>query len=548
MIKSLYIKNYILIDELKLDFSPGFNVFTGETGAGKSIILNAVDTALGAKATVELIKSGASVAYTELTVNSDNAADLFKREGMPVKREFTVSREIGMNSSRCRIDGMLVTLDFIKELRQRLLDIHTQHQTYSYIQPKCHIDLLDRFADEEHQNLLVKFKENFSQYIKTKSELQKSEELYTSTKEKIDFLNFQINELENAALSDPNEDKKLEEELNFLANARNIKETAYGAYWALSGEEANVLNILGSVNSDISKISEYDKNLETINESLVQAFELLKDSSSELRSYSEKLELDEEKLATVNARIEILEKIKRKYGPTLEDAMINLESYISEFNSIENSENECIRLKTLLREFENILNASALKLSNSRKELSLKLSHFVCGELEKLELPRAKFEIQIAPAPINPDGIDNVEFMISANAGEPAKPLIKTASGGEISRVMLALKTVFAKADKIPTVIFDEIDTGISGKASNAVAQALYELSGQRQLIVITHQPIIASKADCHFCVSKVQTDKTTISVQKLEGIQRQKAVAELASGNTDEQSLNFAQQLLNFS
>jgi len=548
MIKSLHVKNYILIDELKLDFSSGFNVFTGETGAGKSIILNAIDVALGAKATSELIKGGSTAAYTELTIECSNLKDLFAKENLDVGQEFVLSREITPNSSRCRIDGILVNLDFVRELRARLLDIHTQHQTYSYIQPKCHIDLLDRFANPTHQALLAQYRSTYLHYVSIKAELEKAKTLYASTKDKIDFLKFQINELESAELLDPKEDEKLEEELNFLSNAQKIKEQTFGAYWALSGDGANVLTVLGSVCSDISKLTGFDKNLEAAYENFIQATELLKDASSELRSYSENLEFDEARLCEVSERIEVLEKIKRKYGATLEDAMINLESLVSELNSISNSQNECERLESELKKIESATNELAHRLSQSRKSLSGELSALVVKELEKLELPKVRFEIQITPAPICANGADNVEFMISTNSGEQVKPLAKTASGGEISRVMLALKTVFAKADEIPTVIFDEIDTGISGKASNAVALALFELSKSRQLIVITHQPIIASKADSHFWVSKIQTDKTSVKVEKLDGEKRQKAIAELASGNTDEQSLNFAQQLLNFS
>ena len=548
MIKSLYVKDFIIIDELNLDFDKGFNVITGETGAGKSIIINAIDIAFGARASKDLIKSGQNRAMIELTVKLDSSFPDSFYEDYGIEKfsdELVISKEITESGSRSRINGVMVTQDVVKTVRELLIDIHNQHMTYSYIQPKYHISLLDSYGNSNHSCLLSDYKKLYSEYIDVSKKLEEAQNKSDMSEQQIDFLKFQISEIESAAISDIEEDKKLDEELNILSNVEKLKELSYSAYWALYGDDNCILSMLGRVKSNISKAAEMDNSLSDNESELINSLESLKEISSNLRNYSEALDLDEQRLDEIQQRIDVLDKIKRKYGNTLEDVLETYDKLSSEYNSIEFSQDEIDNLtkqkETLYSELLNL----AGKLSNSRKEISVGLSEMIRAELEKLDMPKVKFEIKIDKVDVNSNGIDSVEFLISTNISEEPKPLAKIASGGEISRVMLAIKTIFANTDNINTIIFDEIDTGISGNACQAVALEIIELAKSHQIISITHQPIIAAKSDRHFYVAKTQDEKTNVKVYTLDENNKIKAIAVLAAGEVTEDSMNFAKQLI---
>ncbi len=548
MIKSLFVKNFILIDELKLDFDKGFNVITGETGAGKSIMINAIDIIFGAKAKKEVIKTGSQKAFIELTIYdpNQNAKEIFEENEIDYdKNEIILSKEITETSSRSRVNGVLVTQDFIKILREKFIDIHSQHQTYTYIQPKFHITLLDSFADNEHKTILEKYKKTFKEYQETQKLYQKAKQMCEQTQDKIELLKFQVKEIEDAEIVNPDEDIELEKELDILSNAQTLKELTYSSYWQIYGNDGNMIDALNDIKVNISKATNYDESLNDAQESIIDALETLKDLASRLRDYSETVEPNEQRMDEINERIDILDKLKRKYGRTLEDVLTNYEKMSEELSSIGFSAEQVVELEQKLETLQNELQTSAQKLTNSRKNNAQILSEKITKELEKLELPKARFEISVEPCNINQNGCDDVEFLISTNVSETVKPLIKVASGGEISRVMLAIKSIFAASDEVNTVIFDEIDTGISGKASQAVADELLELSKSHQVIVITHQPIIAAKGAKHFYVAKSQKDTTKVSVHDLNEENKLKAIAILASGDVTEESLNLAKQLI---
>lgn len=548
MIKTLVIKDFIIIDELKLEFDKGFNVITGETGAGKSIMINAIDLAFGARANKELVKSGKSRALIELTLEIDSKFPdtFFDEYGIEkFENEIILSREITETGSRSRINGVLVTQDVIKNLREMVIDIHNQHMTYTYIQPKYHISLLDSYGSQEHFTLLENYKKLYGEYCEIQKRLQDSKNKSAQSEQQVDFLKFQIDEIESARIDDVDEDKKLEEELNVLANYEKLKELTYSSYWALYGEDGCILDALGKVKTNLSKAAETDTNLADYETEIINAQETLKEISSNLRNYAEALELDEKRLDEVQQRIDILEKIKRKYGNTLETVLENYERFQKEYNSIEFSQEEIEKLEARIEELETQLLQSAQKLSSSRKQLGIGLSELIKRELEQLDMPKVRFEIQIQHCDYTPLGGDNVEFLISTNISEDPKPLAKIASGGEISRVMLAIKTIFAKTDNINTIIFDEIDTGISGNACQAVSQSITRLAKSHQIISITHQPIIAAKSDRHFYVAKTQEETTNVKVYTLDEANKVKAIAVLAAGEVTEDSMNFAKQLI---
>ncbi len=548
MIKTLSIKDFIIIDDLKLEFDKGFNVITGETGAGKSIIINAIDLAFGARASKEVIKSDKNRAMIELSLCIDDKfpKSFFESNGIEnFGDELVVTREITENSSRSRINGTLVTQDIIKSLREMVIDISNQHMNYTYIQPKYHITLLDSYGDDSHQKLLCSYKDTFDEYKNVLSRLQTVKDVSMKSQQQVEFLKFQIDEIEAAQIEDIEEDNKLENELNILSNVERLKELTYSAYWTLYGDDGCILDAIGKVKTNISKAAEMDNALGDYETEIINAQESLREISSSLRNYSEALELDEQRLDEVQQRIDVLEKIKRKYGNTLEQVLENYENFKNEYNSIEFSQEELERLELRKTELEQLLAERADGLSVSRKNIAKTLGELITKELEHLDMPKVRFEISIKPCEYNQYGCDDIEFLISTNISEEPKPLAKIASGGEISRVMLAIKAIFAQTDNIDTIIFDEIDTGISGNACQAVAQTITRLAKSHQIISITHQPIIAAKSDRHFYVAKTQDEKTNVKVYTLDEKNKVKAIAMLAAGEINEDSLNFAKQLI---
>ena len=546
MLNRIFIKNYILIDELELDFSKGLNIITGETGAGKSILINAIDIAFGAKVGKEVIKTGAEKAIIEITIQNkkQDTKPLFEEFGIDdCGEEIILSKEITQTGARSRVNGCLVNQEFIKNFRELFLDIHSQHQTYSFLQPKFHINLLDAYIKNPR---LEDYKIQFGIYKNQIAELEKLKNASQKTEEQIDFLKFQVNEIESAELNLINEDEDLNNELSVLENVEKLKELTGSSYWSLSGDNSSILDALFQIKSSLAKASSLDNSVAEIESEFINSLEILKEVSSRLRDYSSSLENDTERINTIQERLFLLEKLKRKYGGSLEKVIETGEKLRKELDSIEFSTQNIEELEANISKKHNELMNIAEEISNERKTYAKDLSQQIVKKLEKLELPKVKFEISFETCELGLNGFDKVEFLISTNVSEDLKPLAKVASGGEISRVMLAIKTIFAQSDKIGTIIFDEIDTGISGKTSQSVAEEVQSLAKYMQIIMITHQAIIASKSDKHFYVRKTQEDKTSVNIYVLEGENKLKGIAELASGIINEESLNFAKLLIN--
>lgn len=548
MIKQLRIKDYILIDELIANFDAGLNVITGETGAGKSILINAIDIAFAPRVSKDVIKHDKEKAIIELVIENKkhDLSQLFEENGVDnFGEEIVLSKEISQNGVRSRVNGTLVNQEFIKNLKNYFLDIHSQHQTYAFMQPKYHINLLDNYAKEAYGEKLEKFREDFKDFQHMKSQLENLKTASDVTENQIEFLKFQINEIDSAAIKSSSEDDELNQELEILENAEKLKELTGSSYWAINGDDGSIMEALGKIKQNVSKAASLDKNLEETESNLIDAIERLRDAGSELREYSQNLDNDTERLNEIQERLFVLDKLKRKYGGSLDAVLETFDKLSKELNAIEFSTQNIDELEKQIKETETNLQHKAKEISESRKNFAQVLSVLIQEKLEKLELPKARFEISVKPKELSSDGIDNVEFLISTNISEEMKPLAKVASGGEISRVMLAIKSIFAQSDDINTVIFDEIDTGISGKASQSVADEIVELSKYHQIIVITHQAIIASKANKHFYVRKSQNDETKVEVYVLTGENRIKALAELAGGEINEQSIEFARSLV---
>ena len=548
MIKQLRIKDYILIDELTANFDKGLNVITGETGAGKSILINAIDIAFAPRVSKEVIKHDKEKAVIELVIENTkhDLTKLFEENGVDnFGSELVLTKEITQNGVRSRVNGTLVNQEFIRQLKTYFLDIHSQHQTYAFMQPKYHINLLDNYAKESYGIKLDAYKEKFKEYQNLQSKLETLKNASDMTENQIEFLKFQINEIDEANIKSSTEDEELTSELEVLENAEKLKELTGSAYWAINGDDGSIMEALGKIKQNIAKAASMDKNLEELESNLLDAIERLKDTGSELRDYSQNLDNDTERLNAIQERLYLLDKLKHKYGGTLEAVLDTFDKLSNELNAIEFSTQNIEELEAEIEKTRKELEHTAYEISENRKNYAQVLSVLIQEKLEKLELPKARFEISVQQKELSSDGIDNVEFLISTNVSEDLKPLAKVASGGEISRVMLAIKSIFAQSDDINTVIFDEIDTGISGKASQSVADEIAELSKYHQIILITHQPIIASRADKHFYVRKSQSDETKVEVYVLTGENRIKALAELAGGEINEQSMEFAKSLI---
>ena len=549
MIKQLRLKDYILIDELTANFDSGLNIITGETGAGKSILINAIDLVFAPRISKEVIKTGAEKAVIELVIENTkhNLEDFFNTNGIDNwGNEIIITKEITPNAVRSRINGTLVSTEILRSLRSLFVDIHSQHQTYSFMQPKYHINLLDSYGKETYGAKLQEYKTIYGEYTNLKNALESAKNSADMTESQLDFLKFQINEIESAEIKSQTEDEELANELEVLENAEKLKELTGTSYWALNGDDGSVVDGLNKIKANVSKAAQYDSKLTELEQCIIDAAEALKEAASELNRYSQNLENDTERLNNIQERLYLLDKLKHKYGGTLENVLNTYENLSKELSSIEFSTQNIEELEQKIAQKESELMNFGKIISNYRKDFAQVLSMQIQEKLALLELPKSRFKIDVTEKPLSPDGIDNVEFLISTNVSEDLKPLAKVASGGEISRVMLAIKTIFAQNDDIDTVIFDEIDTGISGKASQAVADEIVELSKYHQVILITHQAIIASKSDKHFYVRKSQTDETKVEVYVLTGDNKIMALAELAGGEINEKSIEFAKSLVN--
>ena len=553
MLKKILVQNYILIENLELEFSNKLNIITGETGSGKSILIGAIDTVFGAKTSKDCIRTGCDKAYIELSLFLNQPInELLSEYGIEnFGNELIISREITQSGSRSRVNGTLVNLDFIKVLRDRFLDIHSQHQTYSFMQPKYHIQLLDSYAKATCSELFKKYSTLYEEYTTAKQKLEETKNTNNLTENQIEFLKFQIDEIETANIKEIDEDERLENELVVLENAEKLKELTGSVAWTLNNDDESILNTLSQLKMNLSKASRMDSGLEDSESELINIIESIKDLSSSLRDYSQSLDNDTARLNEIQERLFNLDKLKRKYGSgsaekPLENVLNTFEELQNEYSAIINFESNIEELEIKVDNLHSKLLKLAEEISSKRKMYSEVLSSLIVEKLEKLELPKVQFKIDIQNTELNKFGIDNVEFLISTNVSEPLRPLAKVASGGEISRVMLALKTIFAQHDDIDTVIFDEIDTGISGKTSQKVSEEISELANYRQIIMITHQAIIASKADKHIYVKKVQGDSTQVGIYELNESDKLKAIAELASGEITDESLEFAKTLIN--
>jgi len=529
-------------------------VLTGETGAGKSILMDALNAVLGGKVPASIIRPGADKANIEavFALNARVIAWLGREELLEEGAvELTIAREINKSGSKTRVNGTLISQNLLSELRTLLITVHAQHEARTLMSSQSQLTMLDALGGESHMRLLDSVK---NLYLRKKELTEQISALSISEEErlrKLDFANFQLKELLEANLQDATEDEELTNQISVLDNALDLKSQAVAAQEMLSGgddEGQCAIDLVQKALSEVEKAMRVDHNLAPLHECLLSGLASIEEAGSELRRYAANLDTDPETLVELEARAAQLATIKRKYGPTLGQAMDKQNALASEVETLENALVESEKLEKELAQLSAQLQEKAQDLSTRRKKLGKNLSAQVEKELVDLGMEKCRFEISFSPLEeASGSGLDKIDFLIAPNPGQPPMPLGKIASGGELSRIMLAIKSIFASADEVATVIFDEIDTGLSGRVLNAVRDKLAILSRSYQILCITHQPIVASVADNYLEVSKEhKKDSTVVSVKSLDNEMRLRSLAAMASGNADgAASLSFAQALM---
>ena len=568
MIEELYISNVALIDELRLECSSGLNIFTGETGAGKSVILNAVGLALGERGTAGLVRDGATNAKIQIAVAlpPDHPVwagfnDSEFAEALDAEETLILSRQINANGrSRCHANGQLVSLTFLSAIGDLLVDIHGQHAHQSLFRSDTHLDLLDTFGG--HEALKAEVGKKYDELHATQAQLANySRTLREAMREK-DLLEFQLDELDEAQLQE-NEEETLMNERHLLSNAETLFESANQLYEQLYGgtlSESSTLDGLRTGSRTISKLSELDSSLSELNTRFESVLYELEDIAYQIRDYRDKVEFNPHRLTEVEERLDLIHRLKRKYGDSISEILAYQAQASQKLEELQFGSERTEELKDQIHLLTQGAQKLAIELSKKRRETATQLESLVERELQSLGMEKAVFQILVSPIEsaegpleidgkrydLRADGMDEIEFFISPNVGSEPKPLAKIASGGEISRVMLGLKTVLAQIDLIPTMIFDEIDAGIGGRTADIVGQKLKELSRFRQVFCITHLPQIARFADQHYRVEKsVEAERTTITAKLLTPEERIEEMARMHGGEATVTTLAHARELL---
>lgn len=550
MLSNLYIENIAVIEKTSIDFKKGLNVMTGETGAGKSIVIDSINAVLGNRTSKELIRTGASSAFVsaEFTNLSEKALAVIDEAGFELEDgELLIQREISTTGkNKCRINGRPATVSTLKEIGVQLINIHGQHESYELMSPELHISYIDKLAGLESE--IEAYQEVYKKYKKLSAELKKATVDESERERKIDLLKYQIDELEDADLRD-GEYEELNEQKAVLQNSEKIIEAIMSSRALMNGDEesSGVLENLQEINSQLSDISEYMSEVEPINSRIESAIYELEDCLSELTGLTDLVDTDGGSLDSIEERLDLIYTLGKKYGSTIKEMLDFLDKAKKELNALvmydENREALIKECDKAYKEAEKLAKA----LSEKRRATSSKFADKVCEEMAFLDMPNVKLVVVQESCELNSLGCDNIEFLISTNPGEPPKPISKIASGGELSRMMLAVKNVLSDKDDIDTLIFDEVDTGISGSAAQKVGLKLREVSKSRQVLCVTHLAQIAAMGNSHFKISKsVRDEKTFTKVEELDHEGRKQELARIISGTEmTKASLDYAEEML---
>ena len=565
MLKSLLIKDYALIENIEVVFEKGLNIITGETGAGKSILIDAMGLLLGERASTEVVRKGADKSVVEgifeITGNKKVQNVLVKNE-IENNAELIVRREVSLKgTNRCFLNDTPVTLNLIKEVGDLLVDLHGQHEHQSLLRSETHIEMLDEFANMDKP--LAEYLKNYDELAKLLREQRELREKESLLKEKRELYEFQIKEID-AVSPQEDEEQKLEDELKILQNSERLLSLSNEIYNIVYDSEDSIRDRLAEVKNKLSELSQIDRSFsESVNES-ESALALLNEISSQVRTYKDKIDLDPKNLEQIRERLGALTLLKKKFGGSLKTVIEHRKKIGEEYELAENFSGKLKELNNKIDQSRRSCGDLAKKLSAERKSVSKKIKKEIEEALKSLGISDSNFQVKIenetadngtesfiivdsTKYKYDSNGFDKIEFFVSTNLGEDPKPLVKVASGGEVSRIMLALKSILAKSDKLPILIFDEIDTGVSGRIAQKVGQALKSLSEYHQIIAITHLPQIAGLAHLHFAVEKKKLGERVVSsIRKLNDHERIEEVAKLMSGEKiTETALNGARELM---
>ena len=559
MLRELHIKNLAIIDDASVEFGKGFNVLTGETGAGKSIIVNALSLALGERAAGELVRSGEKEAVAEALfdpppkLSNQSIYESLHDAGIEIEDGVIMKRLVSSQGrSRAYINGSMVNIQTLSDVSRSIIDIHGQYEHQSLLSQEIQLDMLD-----EYGGLLPEREEVKCAYEKLNNLKRRIAELQIKEKERtrrLDMLKFQINEICTAELKD-GEEESLTEEAKILGSAVRLTELANHSYDSLYSSDSSCLTKLSKILGSLKAISEIDPKAGESVKSLKEAIPILEEVAYFLRDYKDSLNFSPERLDAVQERLELIKGFKKKYGDSIKAILDFQDEAKKEFDELERSEEMLGGLKEELAGLKEAFTEKALLLSKKRGQVAKKIEPLIEAELSKLSMPDTRFSINFSREPGDDttnglraaqNGIDSIEFLISPNIGEELKPLSKIASGGELSRVMLALKGTLSKGAGIPVLVFDEIDAGIGGIAAEAVGQRLKNLSASHQVICITHLPQIAAYADRHLKIEKrVEGKRTVVVIREIEKEERAEEIARMLSGDASDVSMKHAREML---
>ena len=548
MLISLHVKNLALIEETEVEFTPGLNILTGETGAGKSILLGSVNLALGAKADKELIRHGAESALVELVFSAESEAVRNKLAEMDLPCEdevVVISRKIQPTRSISRINGETVSVKQLKEIAELLLDVHGQHEHQSLLHKKKHLEILDAYVGDDFSEKLAQVKALYQERNRIASEIANQDMDDSKRSREAEFLQFELQEIEQAALK-PGEDEELENRYRRMVNSQKIGEAVANSYRLTGGDAEGASLLLGRAVRELNGAVVYDEALQSLSSQISEIESLLSDFNRELANYMDDMEFDSADFAMVEERLNVLNHLKDKFGRTIEDVLAYRDTLLDKIEKLNHYEAYMQKLKLQLKEVDEKLVKACEQVSKERHAQAVTLEKTLKKALEELNFLTVEFVVKIQKKEIAADGYDDVEFMISTNPGEIVKPLGMVASGGELSRIMLGLKTVLADKDAVDTLICDEIDAGISGKTAWKVSEKLGKLGKAHQVICITHLPQIAAMADSHYVIEK-QTDgnSTVTGIRHLDeqGIKEELARL-LGTDSLSEAALSNAEEL----
>lgn len=550
MLIELHIKNIAIIEEVNIEFGGGFNVLTGETGAGKSILIDSINLAIGGRANRELVRTGAEKATVDAAFEvSPSGADYL--EGFGVEAEdgiIVLSRELSADGkSKSRINGRIVPLSVVKEVGAKLIAIHGQMDNRGLLQPRNHIDFVDKYAN--NSELLAEYRVRYNKVKKIKQRLNEIATDETEKERRLDLIKFQMNEIESANLT-PGEEEELEKKREMFQNLETIVNGTSAAYENLYGDMNNTsaYDLLSDAVMNLEKAATHDESLNENLETLNSVVADLEDVAHNLKSYLDAVDYESGEIEYVEDRLSVIYDLKRKYGTSIEAILEFYDNISKQANDITNMDEIIAELKEELSVEEEAMKISAEKLTQSRIAAGKKLSSKIMQELADLDMNKVKFDVRIDKTDFNINGSDDLEFIISTNPGEGMKPLSKIASGGEMSRIMLAIKSILSDSDDIETLIFDEIDTGVSGRAAQKIAEKICMLSKNRQVLCITHLAQIAGMADTHFKIEKdVSRETVCTSVSKLNEDERKEELARIIGGVTvTDLTLQAAEEMLN--